>query len=73
MIAIHLEPCCKNCHYSDIAVDRENLYSFNDIYDVAVVISCRNEHVCRFRKDASKHIKPMKWGDDEHQGSEGLV
>lgn len=73
MITIRLEPCCKNCSFPRLNMDVENIYQGGDIYDVDTEIFCSNERICKFRKDSSESIKPMKWGDDEHQGPKRLV
>lgn len=74
MITIRLEPCCKDCGFSKIVTDERNTYDFEGIYDTHVTISCENERICRFRKDQlGRPIKPMEWGDDEHQGPKRLV
>ena len=74
MITIRLEPCCKNCHFSGLDLDVNKIYEgAGDIYDVSITVFCLNERICKFRKDSSKPIEPMKWGDDEHQGPTGLV
>lgn len=73
MITIRLEPCCKNCHFSSLDMDVEKLYEGGDIYDVDITVFCLNERICKFRKNSSEPIKPMKWGDDEYQGPKRLV
>lgn len=82
MITIRLEPCCKNCGFSNIDIDETDLYSDEGFYNKQVLITCKNEQICRFREDPLgrpikpiKPIKPMKWGwgNDEHQGPKRLV
>ena len=73
MITIRLEPCCKNCHFSSLYLDEEKLYKDGDIYDVDITVFCLTERICKFRKDSSEPIKPMKWGDDEYQGPKRLI
>lgn len=73
MITIRLEPCCKDCAFSRITIDENDLYADMGFYDKRVVIACENELVCKFRKDSSGPIEPMEWGDDEYQGPKRLV
>lgn len=64
MITIRLEPCCKDCHFSSLYVDEEKLYKDGDIYDVNITVFCLTERICKFRKDSSEPIKPMKLDDE---------
>lgn len=73
MITIRLEPCCKDCAFSNIDIDEHDLYADVGFYNKHVVIACKNELICKFRKESSGPIEPMKWGDDEHQGPKRLV
>ena len=73
MISIRLEPCCRKCHFPNIYVDTNDLYTGEGLYDVDTVIRCSNERICKFREESSGPIEPMKWGDDEYQGPKRLV
>lgn len=65
MITIRLEPCCKNCELSNIDIYETELYVDEGFCSKQVIVSCKNELICKFRKDSSGFIEPMKWGDDE--------
>ena len=43
---------------------KKKLYKDGDIYDVDITVFCLTERICKFRKDSSEPIKPMKWDDE---------
>ena len=58
MITIPLEPYCKDCHFSSLYLDEKKLYKYRH-YSF-----CLTERICKFRKDSSEPIKPMKLDDE---------
>ena len=39
---------CKGCQHMDVNVNKETLYSFDEIVENRIRISCRNEKLCRY-------------------------